>query len=133
EIGRGFRSGSGPAPCRTNSTIASAAPHNYAKSASRRIAKASWAASSARSKSPKMRLAKLSRYLGGMGLAVSPAHLGRILARNGGSLQRTRSWKQSPDPDYRAKAARILPLYREKPENGVVISFDEKGPESRCP
>jgi len=78
-------------------------------------------------------LPKLSRYLGGQGLIVSPAHLGRILARNGISLQRTRSWKQSPDPDYKAKAERVLALYRAQPENGVVISFDEKGPESLCP
>jgi transposase len=78
-------------------------------------------------------LAKLSRYLRGQHVEVSPAQLGRILARNGISLQRTRSWKQSPDPDYEAKAARILALYREQPENGVVISFDEKGPESLCP
>jgi len=78
-------------------------------------------------------LAKLSRYLREQQIEVSPAQLGRILARNGISLQRTRSWKQSPDPDYAAKAARVLALYREKPENGVVISFDEKGPESLCP
>jgi transposase len=78
-------------------------------------------------------LSKLSAYLGGQGIAVSPAQLGRILARNGISLQRTRSWKQSPDPDYAAKAARILALYRERPKNGVVISFDEKGPESLQP
>ena len=78
-------------------------------------------------------LAKLSRYLSGQGIAVSPAHLGRILARNAISLQRTRSWKQSPDPDYEQKAQRILDLYRERPANGVVISFDEKGPESLCP
>jgi transposase len=78
-------------------------------------------------------LAKLSRYLHGQAIEVSPAQLGRILARNGISLQRTRSWKQSPDPDYAAKAARILALYREEPTNGVVISFDEKGPESLCP
>src|SRR5712691_4402011 len=78
-------------------------------------------------------LSKLSGYLRGQGIEVSPAHLARILARNGISLQRTRSWKQSPDPDYAAKAARILALYREKPRNGVVISFDEKGPESLCP
>lgn len=78
-------------------------------------------------------LSKLSRYLRGQGIEVSPAHLARILARNGISLQRTRSWKQSPDPDYAAKAARILALYREQPKNGVVISFDEKGPESLCP
>jgi len=78
-------------------------------------------------------LAKLSRYLRTQGIEVSSAHLARILARNGISLQRTRSWKQSPDPDYQAKADRILALYREKPANGVVISFDEKGPESLCP
>ncbi len=78
-------------------------------------------------------LSKLSSYLRGQGIEVSSAQLGRILARNGISLQRTRSWKQSPDPDYEAKAARILALYREKPKNGVVISFDEKGPESLCP
>jgi len=78
-------------------------------------------------------LAKLSRYLAEQGIEVSPAHLGRILARNGISLQRTRSWKQSPDPDYAAKAARVLALYRQKPKNGVVISFDEKGPESLRP
>jgi transposase len=63
-------------------------------------------------------LAKLSRYLRGQGIEVSPAHLSRILARNGISLQRTRSWKQSPDPDYAEKAARILALYREQPKTG---------------
>lgn len=78
-------------------------------------------------------LAKLSRHLSGQGIVVSPAQLGRILARNGISLQRTRSWKQSPDPEYAAKAARVLALYREQPRDGVVISFDEKGPESLCP
>ena len=78
-------------------------------------------------------LSKLSRYLRAQRIEVSPAHLARILARNGISLQRTRTWKQSPDPDYEAKAARILALYREQPANGVVISFDEKGPESLCP
>jgi transposase len=78
-------------------------------------------------------LAKLSRYLRGQGVEVSPAHLGRILHRNRISFQRTRSWKQSPDPDYEQKAARILALYRGPPADGVVISFDEKGPESLCP
>ncbi|MGH2713633.1 MAG: IS630 family transposase [Thermoleophilaceae bacterium] len=78
-------------------------------------------------------LAKLSVYLRGQGIVVSPAHLSRILARNAISLQRTRSWKQSPDPEYAEKAARILALYREQPRNGVVISFDEKGPESLRP
>jgi transposase len=78
-------------------------------------------------------LAKLAEYLRGQGLRVSPAHLGRILARAGLSFQRTRSWKASPDPDYEAKAARVLALYRTPPEDGVVISFDEMGPVSLCP
>jgi len=78
-------------------------------------------------------LRKLSRHLHGQRIRVSPSHLGRILARNGVSLQRSRSWKQSPDPDYAQKAARILALCREQPAGGVVISFDEKGPESLCP
>ena len=78
-------------------------------------------------------LGKLSRHLQGRGICVSPAQLQRILARAGVSLQRTRTWKQSPDPEYEAKAQRILALYRTPPADGVVISFDEKGPESLCP
>jgi len=39
-------------------------------------------------------------------------------------------WTPRNGPDYAQKAARILALYREKPKNGVVISFDERGPES---
>lgn len=48
-------------------------------------------------------LPKLSEYLGGQGIGVSPAHLARLLARAGLSFQRTRSWKASPDPDYEAR------------------------------
>jgi len=73
------------------------------------------------------------RGLSGQELEVSPAQLGRILGRNGISLQRIRSWKQSPDPEYEQKAERILALYRQQPKGGVVVSFDEKGPESLCP
>ena len=73
-------------------------------------------------------LPRLARHLAGQGISISPAHLGRILAQAGLSFQRTRSWKASPDPDYEAKAARVLALYREPPPDGVVISFDEMGP-----
>jgi transposase len=73
-------------------------------------------------------LPRLSRHLKGRGISVSPSQLGRILAKAGLSFQRTRSWLASPDPDYEAKAARVLALYREKPQDGVVISFDEGGP-----
>ena len=44
------------------------------------------------------------------------------------SHQRTRSWKWSPDPEFQAKAERVLGLYRNCPENGVVVCFDEMGP-----
>lgn len=78
-------------------------------------------------------LAKLSEHLRGDGIVVSAAHLARILAGAGLSFQRTRSWKASPDPDYEARAARVLELYRCQPPGGVVISFDEMGPVSLCP
>ena len=57
-------------------------------------------------------LPKLSRHLAGQGLQVSIAHLGRILARNGISLQRTRSWKREPRSRLRGQGracARALP------------------------
>jgi transposase len=78
-------------------------------------------------------LPRLSRSLADRGLVVSPAQLGRILAAAGLSFQRTRSWKASPDPDYEAKAARVLALYQAPPADGVVISFDELWPISLCP
>jgi len=78
-------------------------------------------------------LPRLSRHLAQEGVVVSTAHLGRILKQAGLSFQRTRSWKASPDPDYEAKAARILALYRQPPEDGPVISFDEMGPISLRP
>jgi len=79
-------------------------------------------------------LVRLARYLHERQIVdVSPAHLGRILKAAGLSFQRTRTWKASPDPDYEAKAARVLALYAEAPENGVVVSFDQMGPISLRP
>jgi transposase len=79
-------------------------------------------------------LPKLSAYLRARGICeISPAHLGRVLAQAGLSFQRTRSWKASPDPDYEAKAARVLALYERAPEDGAVISFDQMGPISLRP
>ena len=64
-------------------------------------------------------LPKLAAYLSEREICeISPAHLGRVLAEAGLSFQRTRSWKASPDPDYEAKAARVLSLYERTPENG---------------
>ena len=48
-------------------------------------------------------------------------------------LQRTRTWKASPDPDYEQKAARILALCEQPPPDGPVVSFDQMGPVSLRP
>ena len=67
-------------------------------------------------------------------MEISPAHLGRVLAEAGLSFQRTRTWKASPDPDYEAKAARVLALRATPPaDGGHVIAFDQMGPLSLRP
>jgi transposase len=63
-----------------------------------------------------------------MGIFLSREALRLLLIDAGLSHQRTRSWKWSPDPDFQAKAERVLSLYRAKPEDGVVVCFDEMGP-----
>ena len=78
-------------------------------------------------------LDRLSAYLAELGVVISPIHLWRLLAQAGLSFQRTRSWKASPDPDYEAKAARVLELYQAAPFDGPVISFDQMGPISLKP
>jgi transposase len=65
---------------------------------------------------------------------VSAGHLGRLLAAAGLSFQRTRTWKASPDPDYEAKAARVLELKAVPPaDGGHVLAFDQMGPISLRP
>lgn len=61
------------------------------------------------------------------------AHLGasddavwRVLRKEGISLQRQRSWCVSTDPEFAPKAADIVGLYLNPPENALVISVDEK-------
>ena len=78
-------------------------------------------------------LDRLSAYLAEHGVLISPVHLWRLLADAGLSFQRTRSWKASPDPDYQARAARVLELYAAAPIDGPVISFDQMGPISLKP
>jgi transposase len=73
-------------------------------------------------------LAKLAEHLAGLGIALSEEALRQTLIGAGLSHQRTRSWKWSPDPDFVAKAQRVLGLYRAKPDDGVVVCFDEMGP-----
>ncbi len=57
---------------------------------------------------------------------VSPHHVWRVLRRHGIHLQRRRSWCVSTDPEFAQKAADIVGLYLNPPENAVVISVDEK-------
>jgi transposase len=78
-------------------------------------------------------LPRLAVHLGGEGIEVSPRHLGTLLAEAGLSFQRTRTWKASPDPDYEAKASRILELCEQPPPGGAVVSFDQMGPVSLRP
>ncbi len=73
-------------------------------------------------------LPKLAAHLAGIGVEVSAEALRQILIGAGLSHQRTRSWKQSPDPAFAEKAERVLGLYRAKPKDGVVVCFDEMGP-----
>lgn len=72
-------------------------------------------------------LPKLAAHLAGIGVDLSEETLRQTLIGAGLSHQRTRSWKQSPDPDFAEKAERVLSLYRAEPADGVVVSFDEMG------
>jgi transposase len=57
---------------------------------------------------------------------VSPDQVWRVLRRYKIHLQRRRSWCVSTDPEFAAKAADIVGLYLNPPENAVVLSVDEK-------
>jgi len=60
-----------------------------------------------------------------------PVQIGRealrcLLARRGISFQRTKTWKESPDPDFDAKLPRIEYAINERPDR--TFAFDEFGP-----
>lgn len=57
---------------------------------------------------------------------VSAHQVWRVLRRHGIHLQRRRSWCISTDPQFGRKAADIVGLYVDPPENAVVICVDEK-------
>src|SRR6267143_1964999 len=59
--------------------------------------------------------------------AISPNHqIWRVLREHEISLERRRSWCISTDPAFAQKAADIVALYLQPPENAVVLSVDEK-------
>jgi transposase len=57
---------------------------------------------------------------------VSPDYVWRVLRQHRIQLQRRRSWCVSTDPEFAPKAADIVGLYLNSPENALVISVDEK-------
>jgi transposase len=59
-------------------------------------------------------------------LDLSADYVWRVLRQHGIQLQRRRSWCVSTDPEFSAKAADIVGLYLEPPENALVICMDEK-------
>jgi len=64
----------------------------------------------------------LARALGDI-----PAHVvWEVMRKHGIQLQRRRSWCISTDPEFAPKAAEIVALYLDPPENAVVLSIDEK-------
>jgi transposase len=64
----------------------------------------------------------LAKHLGD----VSSDQVWRTLRRHGISLRRRRSWCISTDPEFAAKAADIVGLYLDPPENALVLCVDEK-------
>jgi transposase len=59
-------------------------------------------------------------------LTASVHAVWRVLRKEGICLQRQRSWCVSTDKEFSAKAADIVGLYLNPPENALVISVDEK-------
>ncbi len=72
---------------------------------------------------------KLADHLSGN--ITRPVRIGRetlrcLLARRGISFQRTKAWKESPDPGFDAKLARIEYAINQRPDR--TFAFDEFGP-----
>ncbi len=57
---------------------------------------------------------------------VSVDQVWRVLRRHDIHLERRRSWCVSTDPEFAAKAADVVGLYLDPPENAVVLRVDEK-------
>jgi len=57
---------------------------------------------------------------------VSADYVWRVLRKHGIHLGRRHSWCVSTDPEFAKKAADIVGLYLNPPENAVVLSVDEK-------
>jgi transposase len=76
-------------------------------------------------------LRKLAAYLASQGTAVSRERLRQLLGEHGISFQRTRTWKESRDPDKDAKLDRIEHVTSAFPDR--CFAFDQFGPLSIRP
>jgi transposase len=61
-----------------------------------------------------------------LALGVFDHAVWRVLRKEGVQLQRHRSWCVSTDPEFAAKAADVIGLYLNPPQNALVLSVDEK-------
>lgn len=59
-------------------------------------------------------------------LSLPAGFVWRVLREHGIQLQRRRSWCISTDPEFAQKAADIVGLYLDPPENALVLCVDEK-------
>lgn len=59
-------------------------------------------------------------------LNISVHAVWRLLRKEGICLSRQRSWCVSTDPEFTAKAADIVGLYLNPPQNALVLAVDEK-------
>lgn len=59
-------------------------------------------------------------------LGIGKDHVWKVLRKYGISLQRRRSWCISTDPQFAEKAADIVAIYLDPPDNAVVLCVDEK-------
>ncbi|MFO8009988.1 MAG: IS630 family transposase [Dehalococcoidia bacterium] len=59
-------------------------------------------------------------------LSLSADYVWKVLRSHGIQLQRRRSWCISTDPQFAQKAADIVGLYLDPPENALVLCVDEK-------
>jgi transposase len=59
-------------------------------------------------------------------LSASVHAVWRVLRKEGICLIRQRSWCVSTDPEFAAKAADVVGLYLNPPQNALVLSVDEK-------
>jgi transposase len=66
------------------------------------------------------------RKVHGRIIRIGREALRRLLARRGVTFQRTKTWKESPDPERDAKLDRIEAVFNRLPDR--VFAFDEFGP-----